>query len=121
MRFPGTMEIFDKGNRADIEVLDMPLFITDPHRENPIWSVYLRSGASDPVYVMENRADFIRQRQAEGIAIAKAKWDSVWTQKNELPEEFNLYFEMWKGRNFHQKSSKDFGNQSGYFLSQTRS
>ena len=34
--------------------------------------------------------------QAEGIAIAKANGIRFGRRKNELPEEFNLYFEMWK-------------------------
>ena len=101
---------------VDIEVLDMPLLNTDLHRENLIGVFISDLVLQILAYVAETERDFIRQRQAEGIAIAKANGIRFGRRKNELPEEFNLYFEMWK--NLHQKSSKDFGNQSGYFLSQ---
>lgn len=87
-----------KETGVDIEVLDMPLLNTDLHREN-LTGVFI----SDLVlqilaYVAETERDFIRQRQAEGIAIAKANAIQFGRRKNELPEEFDLYFEMWKKR-----------------------
>lgn len=87
-----------KETGVDIEVLDMPLLNTDLHREN-LTGVFI----SDLVlqilaYVAETERDFIRQRQAEGIAIAKANGIRFGRRKNELPEEFDLYFEMWKKR-----------------------
>ena len=81
---------------VDIEVLDMPLLNTDLHRENLIGVFILDLVLQILAYVAETERDFIRQRQAEGIAIAKANGIRFGRRKNELPEEFNLYFEMWK-------------------------
>lgn len=81
---------------VDIEVLDMPLLNTDLHRENLIGVFISDLVLQILAYVAETERDFIRQRQAEGIAIAKANGIRFGRRKNELPEEFNLYFEMWK-------------------------
>lgn len=81
---------------VDIEVLDMPLLNTDLHRENLIGVFISDLLLQILAYVAETERDFIRQRQAEGIAIAKANGIRFGRRKNELPEEFNLYFEMWK-------------------------
>lgn len=81
---------------ADIRVLDMPLLNTDSMHEN-LTGVFI----SDLVlqilaYVAETERSFIKQRQAEGIAAAKARGVKFGNTKNELPEEFEKYFQMWK-------------------------
>ena len=64
--------IITKEKRADIVVIDMPLL--DTRREKNLLGTFI----SDIVlallsYVAENERLNIRQRQAEGIAVAKAK------------------------------------------------
>lgn len=80
---------------VDIQVLDMPLLNTDSMHEN-LTGVFI----SDLVlqilaYVAETERSFIRQRQAEGIAAAKARGVKFGCEKNELPEKFEEYFQMW--------------------------
>ena len=80
---------------ADIQVLDMPLLNTDSAQEN-LTGVFI----SDLVlqilaYVAETERSFIKQRQAEGIAAAKARGVKFGCEKNELPEQFDKYFQMW--------------------------
>lgn len=80
---------------ADIQVLDMPLLNTDSMHEN-LTGVFI----SDLVlqilaYVAETERSFIKQRQAEGIAAAKARGVKFGCEKNELPEQFEKYFQMW--------------------------
>lgn len=80
---------------ADIQVLDMPLLNTDSAQEN-LTGVFI----SDLVlqilaYVAETERSFIKQRQAEGIAAAKARGVKFGCKKNELPEQFEKYFQMW--------------------------
>ena len=80
---------------ADIQVLDMPLLDTDSKREN-LTGVFI----SDLVlqilaYVAETERSFIKQRQAEGIVAAKARGVRFGCKKNELPEQFEKYFQMW--------------------------
>jgi len=87
--------IITKDVGADIKVIDMPLLNTDSTQENLI-NVFI----SDLVlqilaYVAETEREFIKQRQAEGIAAAKAKGVKFGCKKNEIPEEFDKYFQMW--------------------------
>lgn len=81
---------------ADIRVIDMPLLNTDLS-QGDLTGVFI----SDLVlqilaYVAETERSFIRQRQAEGIAAAKAKGVKFGCQKQELPEDFEKYFKMWE-------------------------
>lgn len=46
-------------------------------------------------YVAETERSFIRQRQAEGIAAAKARGVKFGIDKIKLGNEFDLYYEKW--------------------------
>lgn len=79
-----------------IQVIDMPLLNTDSIHGD-LTGVFI----SDLVlqilaYVAETERTFIKQRQAEGIAIARAKGVKFGCQRLEMPEDFYEYFEMWK-------------------------
>lgn len=93
---------------ADIQVLDMPLLNTAVSQEN-LTGVFI----SDLVlqilaYVAETERSFIKQRQAEGIAAAKARGVKFGCQKSSLPEKFDFYFEMWeKGDISTRKAAED--------------
>ena len=93
---------------ADIQVLDMPLLNTDSAQEN-LTGVFI----SDLVlqilaYVAETERSFIKQRQAEGIAAAKARGVKFGCEKNELPEQFEKYFQMWSdGKISTRKAAKE--------------
>lgn len=80
---------------ANIQVLDMPLLNTDSVQEN-LTDIFI----SDLVlrilaYVAETERSFIKQRQAEGIVVAKARGVKFGCKKCELPEQFDKYFQMW--------------------------
>lgn len=80
---------------ADIQVIDMPLLNTNSCHED-LTGVFI----SDLVlqilaYVAETERVFIKQRQAEGIAAAKQKGTRFGCEKNELPENFDMYYRMW--------------------------
>lgn len=88
--------IICKDIKADVEVLDMPLLNTNQKQEGLI-----RVFISDLVlqilaYVAETERNFIKQRQAEGIAIAKAKGVHFGRERLEPPEEFMTYLAMCK-------------------------
>jgi len=55
-----------------------------------------------------------------GIAIANGKWDSdLDAGRTNIPEEFNLYFEMWKkGEISIRKAAKILEISPANFLSQ---
>ncbi len=81
---------------VNIRVLDMPLLNTDCSHGD-LTGVFI----SDLVlqilaYVAETERAFIRQRQAEGIAVAKANGVRFGCQRQETPEDFQKYYMMWK-------------------------
>ncbi|MDY2957442.1 recombinase family protein [Floccifex sp.] len=80
---------------ADIQVLDMSLLNTDLSHGN-LTGIFI----SDLVlqilaYVAETERTFIKQRQAEGIAAAKAKGVQFGCHKSKLPDQFEMYYQMW--------------------------
>ena len=80
---------------ADIQVLDMPLLNTDSMHEN-LTGVFIADLVLQILaYVAETERSFIKQRQAEGIAAARARGVKFGCEKNELPEQFEKYFQMW--------------------------
>ena len=84
-----------KEKRADIVVLDMPLLDTRQGKD------LLGTFISDLVlqilsFVAENEREVIHQRQAEGIAAAKAKGVRFGRPERPLPDNFAKVYEDWK-------------------------
>ena len=87
--------VLTKEKGADIVVLDMPLL--DTRRGKDLMGTFL----SDIVlqilsFVAENERVNIRQRQAEGIAAAKAKGVRFGRTPKPLPENFHAVYQRWK-------------------------
>ena len=87
--------IITKEKKADIVVIDMPLL--DTRREKNLLGTFI----SDVVlallsYVAENERTNIRQRQAEGIAAAKARGVRFGRPPKPLPENFHHLYQQWK-------------------------
>ena len=85
-----------KEKQVDIEVIDMPLLNTNNERDG-LTGVFI----SDLVlqilaYVAETERAFIKQRQAEGIASAKARGVKFGAKRIDIPDEFYLYYQMWQ-------------------------
>ena len=101
--------IITKEKGADIVVIDMP--ILDTRREKNLLGTFI----SDLVltllsYVSENERICIKQRQAEGIAAAKAKGVKFGRPETPLPDNFSEYCEMCKeGKISVLKASKECG------------
>lgn len=106
---------------ADIQVLDMPLLNTDSTQGN-LTGVFI----SDLVlqilaYVAETERSFIKQRQAEGIAAAKAKGVKFGCEKKTLPEQFDKYFQMWlEGEISTRKAAKELNISHSTFYRRCR-
>lgn len=86
--------IITKEKKADIVVLDMPLL--DTRKEKNLLGTFI----SDLVltmlsYVAENERTNIRQRQAEGIAAAKARGVKFGRPRKELPGNFTQVCREW--------------------------
>ena len=87
--------IITKEKNADIYVIDMPLL--DTRREKDLLGTFI----SDLVlqllsFVAENERTNIKQRQAEGIAAAKAKGIRFGRPPKPLPDNFHEAYQSWK-------------------------
>ena len=103
--------IITKEKRADIVVIDMPLL--DTRREKNLLGTFI----SDIVlallsYVAENERLNIRQRQAEGIAAAKARGVKFGRPPKPLPDNFYEVHKAWKNKKLTQKeAAKEIGRR----------
>ena len=87
--------IITKEKEADVVVLDMPLLDTRQGRDltgTLIADIVLQLLS----YVAQTEREFIRRRQAEGIAAAKAKGVKFGVKPKEKPQEFEAYYEQWR-------------------------
>lgn len=87
--------IITKEKRAAIVVLDMPLLDTRQGRDltgTLIADIVLQLLS----YVAETEREFIRQRQAEGIAVAKKNGVRFGPKPMDKPEQFELYRQAWE-------------------------
>ena len=84
-----------KTKGADIVVLDMPLL--DTRRGKDLVGTFLSDIVLQVLsFVAENERSSIRQRQAEGIAAAKAKGVRFGRPKKRLPRGFRQQYKKWK-------------------------
>ncbi len=87
--------VITKEKQAAIVVLDMPLLDTRQGRDltgTLIADIVLQLLS----YVAETERNFIRQRQAEGIAAAKARGQRFGRPAKERGEAFKLCAEQWR-------------------------
>ena len=87
--------IITKEKRAAIVVLDIPLLDTRQNRDltgTLIADIVLQLLS----YVAQTEREFIRQRQAEGIAAAKARGVRFGRQPMQRPENFPFVRQQWE-------------------------
>lgn len=87
--------VITKEKHAAIVVLDMPLLDTRQNRDltgTLIADIVLQLLS----YVAQTEREFIRQRQAEGIAAAKARGVRFGRQPMQRPENFPLVQQKWE-------------------------
>ena len=87
--------IITKEKKADLVVIDMP--ILDTRREKNLLGTFI----SDLIltllsYCSANEYNMIHQRQAEGIAAAKARGVKMGRPEKPLPNIFDVVYEEWK-------------------------
>jgi len=84
-----------KEKGVDIVVLDMPLL--DTRRGKDLMGTFLSDIVLQVLsFVAENERANIRQRQAEGIAAAKARGVRFGRPPTPLPENFHHLYQQWK-------------------------
>ena len=96
--------IITKEKGADIVVIDMPLL--DTRREKNLLGTFI----SDIVlallfYVAENERINIKQRQAERIAVAKAKGVKFGRPPRPIPDNFYEVYQQWKAKKITLKQA----------------
>ena len=87
--------VLTKEKGVDIVVLDMPLL--DTRRGKDLMGTFLSDIVLQVLsFVAENERTNIRQRQAEGIAAAKAKGVRFGRPPQPLPPEFHSVYQEWR-------------------------
>lgn len=87
--------ILTKDKGIDVVVLDMPLL--DTRRGKDLIGTFLSDIVLQVLsFVAENEHTNIRQRQAEGIAAAKARGVKFGRPPSRLPDNFHDVYQRWK-------------------------
>ena len=108
--------ILTKEKRIDIVVLDMPLL--DTRRGKNLMGTFLSDIVLQVLsFVAENERTNIRQRQAEGIAAAKARGVKFGRPVKPAPEGFSASYQRWKN---HEISCTEAAKACGMPISSFR-
>ncbi len=98
--------ILTKEKKADIVVLDMPLL--DTRRGKDLMGTFLSDIVLQVLsFVAENERTNIRQRQAEGIAAAKARGVRFGRPAIPLPENFHQVYKEWRKKRLTLNQAAD--------------
>ena len=106
-----------KEKGVDIAVLDMPLL--DTRRGKDLMGTFLSDNVLQVLsFVAENERDNIRQRQAEGIAAAKARGVRFGRPPLPLPDNFHMLHQAWRGQKITlRQAARACGMPTGTFYS----
>ncbi len=101
--------ILTKEKGVDIVVLDMPLL--DTRRGKDLMGTFLSDIVLQVLsFVAENERTNIRQRQAEGIAAAKARGVRFGRPPKPLPDNFHGVYQRWRsGKITGTEAAKECG------------
>lgn len=100
-------QITNKG--ADIVVIDMPILDTRQNKDllgNLITDLFLTILG----YVAEQETEFRKQRQAEGIAVAKAQGKHLGRPKATYPNNWTVVYNQWKHKEITGKEAMETMN-----------
>lgn len=112
--------IITKERRAAIVVLDMPLL--DTRKTNDLTGTLIADIVLQLLsYVAETEREFIRQRQAEGIAAAKMRGVKFGRKPLPLPENFEEIRASWRAKKLTLKQAAAACNMpAGTFYAKAR-
>lgn len=108
--------IITKVKQADIFVIDFPLLDTRSTDKDLTGTFIADLVLQILSYVAQTEREFIRQRQAEGIASAKARRIKFGRERTELPEEFEAAKEKYLKKELSiRKAAEECGMNYGTF------
>ena len=109
--------VLTKEKGVDIVVLDMPLL--DTRRGKDLVGTFLSDIVLQVLsFVAENERASIRQRQAEGIAAAKARGVRFGRPPLPLPDNFHMLHQAWRGQKITlRQAARACGMPTGTFYS----
>lgn len=88
--------IITKQKQVDIVVIDMPLLDTR-EKKNDLTGRFIADLVLQILsYVAQTEREFIKKRQAEGIAAAKEKGVKFGAKRKDVPMEFQKYKQAWE-------------------------
>jgi len=112
--------ILTKEKKVDIVVLDMPLL--DTRRGRDLMGTFLSDIVLQVLsFVAENERTNIRQRQAEGIAAAKARGVKFGRPPIDPPEQFEKTVQLWEEKKINiQEAVQRSGMSESTFYRKAR-
>lgn len=98
--------VLTKEKEADICVLDMPLL--DTRQGKDLMGTFIADLVLQILsFVAQNEREFIRKRQAEGIAAAKARGVKFGRPPIPLPENFRAAYAAWRAKKLTLQQAAD--------------
>ncbi len=96
-----------KTKHVDIEVIDFPLLNTNQEREG-LTGIFISDITLQILaYVAQSEREMIRQRQAEGIAIALANGVRFGAERVATPDSFVQCYDRWKNGELSSRQAAD--------------
>ena len=96
-----------KTKHVDIEVIDFPLLNTNQEREG-LTGIFISDITLQILaYVAQSEREMIRQRQAEGIAIALANGVRFGAERVATPDSFIRCYDRWKNGELSSRQAAD--------------
>ena len=109
--------ILTKDKEINICVMDMPLL--DTRQGKDLLGTFIADLVLQILsFVAQNERDYIRKRQAEGIAAAKAKGIRFGRPQKPVPDNFNEVHKAWRAKKITLKqAASECGLPAGTFYS----
>ncbi|MBR1471194.1 MAG: recombinase family protein [Lachnospiraceae bacterium] len=97
---------------VDIEVIEFPLLNTNQSRDG-LKGVFISDITLQIMaYLAQTEREFIRTRQAEGIAIAKAKGVHFGNKRKTEPDSFEESYALWKAGKINTREAAERAGMS---------